>query len=64
MSKKDIEEEKTFIMDIIIYYLYHEIVTDITKYPKNVPFVDLPIEMIEYLIKKATKAFEEEKALV
>lgn len=28
------------------------------------PFVDLPIEMIEFLIKKATKAFEDEKALV
>jgi len=64
MSKKDIEEEKTFIMDTIIYYLYHEIVTDKTKYPKAVPFVDLPLEIIEYLIKKATKCFEDEKALV
>ena len=64
MSKKDVEDEKTFIMDTIIYYLYHEIVTDKTKYPKAVPFVDLPIEIIEYLIKKATKCFEDEKALV
>ena len=53
MSKKDISEETTFIMDTIIYYLYHEIVTDRTKYPKAVPFVDLPIEIIEFLIKKA-----------
>jgi len=53
MSKKDIAEETIFIMDVVIYYLYHEIVTDRTKYPKAVPFVDLPIEIIEFLIKKA-----------
>ena len=53
MSKKDIEEETKFIMDTVIYYLYHEIVTDRTKYPKAVPFVDLPIEIIEFIIKKA-----------
>lgn len=64
MSKKDISEETIFIMDMIIYYLYHEIVTDRTKYPKAVPFVDLPIEIIEFLIKKAQKSFEDEKALV
>lgn len=64
MSKKDIADETTFIMDVIIYYLYHEIVTDRTKYPKAVPFVDLPLEMIEFLIKKAQKVFEEEKSLV
>ena len=52
MSKKDIADETIFIMDMIIYYLYHEIVTDRTKYPKAVPFVDLPIEIIEFLIKK------------
>jgi hypothetical protein len=64
MSKKDIADETSFIMDVIIYYLYHEIVTDRTKYPKAVPFVDLPLEMIEFLIKKAQKVFEEEKSLV
>jgi len=64
MSKKDIVDETAFIMDVIIYYLYHEIVTDRTKYPKAVPFVDLPLEMIEFLIKKAQKVFEEEKSLV
>ena len=64
MSKKDIADETAFIMDVIIYYLYHEIVTDRTKYPKAVPFVDLPLEMIEFLIKKAQKVFEEEKSLV
>ena len=64
MSKKDVEDETKFIMDTLIYYLYHEIVTDKTKYPKAVPFVDLPIEIIEFLIKKAQKSFEEEKALV
>ena len=63
MSKKDISEETIFIMDMIIYYLYHEIVTDRTKYPKAVPFVDLPIEIIEFLIKKAQKSFEDEKAV-
>ena len=52
MPKKDIESETTFIMDMIIYHLYHEIVQDKSKYPKSVPFVDLPIEMIEFLIKK------------
>lgn len=41
-----------FIMDIIIYYLYYDIIIDRMKYPKNVPFVDLPMEMIEFLIKK------------
>ena len=64
MSKKDIADETAFIMDVIIYYLYHEIVTDRTKYPKAVPFVDLPLEMIEFLIKKAQKVFEDEKSLV
>ena len=64
MSKKDIADETAFIMDVIIYYLYHEIVTDRTKYPKAVPFVDLPLEMIEVLIKKAQKVFEEEKSLI
>ena len=53
-----------FIMDLIIYWLYHEIVSDRTKYPKSVPFVDLPYEMVEFLIKKVTKCFEEEKPLV
>ena len=51
-------------MDVIIYYLYHDIVHDRTKYPKSVPFVDLPFEMIEYLIKKTQKTFEEERSLV
>jgi len=51
-------------MDIIIYYLYYDIVTDRTKYPKAVPFVDLPIQMIEFLIKKVQKIFEDEKALI
>ena len=53
MAKKDIHDETNFIVDIIIYYLYHEIVNDRSKYPKSVPFVDLPIEIIEFLIKKA-----------
>ena len=64
IPKKDIESESTFIMDVIIYLLYHEIVTDKSKYPKSVPFVDLPIEMIEFLIKKVQKTFEEEKSLI
>ncbi len=53
-----------FIMDVIIYYLYHDIVSDRTKYPKSVPFVDLPYEMVEFLIKKVQKCFEDEKPLV
>ena len=57
MSKKDEQEEVNFIMDIMIYYLYYEIVNDRSKYPKKVPFVDLPIEMIDYLIKRAVKIF-------
>ena len=55
MAKKDFKDESNFIVDIIIYHLYHEIVNDRSKYPKNVPFVDLPIEIIEFLIKKAQK---------
>jgi len=51
-------------MDVIIYYLYYDIVNDKTKYPRNVPFVNLPIEIIDYLIKKVTKVFESEKSLV
>ena len=52
MPKKDLQDETAFIMDVIIYYLYYDIVTDRTKYPKSVPFIDLPIEMVEFLIKK------------
>lgn len=51
-------------MDVIIYYLYYDIVNDKQKYPKSVPFVDLPYEMVDFLIKKATKCFEDEKALI
>ena len=46
-------DESMFIMDVIIYYLYYDIITNKGKYPKNVPYIDLPIEMIEYLIKCA-----------
>ena len=42
ISKADLMDEIKFIMDVIIYYLYYEIVNDKRKYPKNVPFVDLP----------------------
>jgi len=52
MAKKDINDETMFIVDMIIYYLYHEIVNDRSKYPKAVPFVDFPVEIIEFLIKK------------
>ena len=38
-------------MDVIIYYLYYDIITNKAKYPKSVPFVDLPIEIVEHLIK-------------
>ena len=51
-------------MDTIIYYLYYDIVCDRVKYPKAVPFVDLPMEMIEFLIKKVQKIFEDERALI
>jgi len=64
VPKKDLHDECCFIMDVIIYYLYYDIVTDRSKYPKNVPFVDLPIEMIEFLIKKVQKVFEDEKSLI
>ena len=64
MQKKQVADEILFIMDVIIYYLYYEIVNDKSKYPKSVPFVDLPLEIIDYLIKKVTKCFEQEKALV
>lgn len=49
-------EECIFIMDVIIYNLYYDIVFDKTRYPnkdpKNPPYVNFPIEMIEYLIKR------------
>jgi len=64
MQKKDIADETNFVMDVIIYYLYYDIVFDKAKYPKNVPFVDLPYELVEFLIKNVQKVFEEEKALV
>jgi len=51
-------------MDVFIYYLYYDIVTDRTKYPKAVPFVDLPLEMIDFLCKKVQKIFEDERALI
>ena len=52
ISKADMLDEHKFIMDVIIYYLYYEIVNDKRKYPKNVPFVDLPQEIIDHLLKK------------
>lgn len=52
IPKKDLHDEMCFIMDVIVYYLYHDIIADRSKYPKNIPFVDLPYEMIEFLIKK------------
>ena len=58
IPKKLQQEETMFICDVIIYYLYYDIVHDKTKYPKNVPIVDLPCEMIEFLIKNAMKLFE------
>lgn len=64
VPKKDLNDEVAFIMDVIIYYLYYDIVNDKGKYPKSVPFIDLPYEMVEFLIKKAQKAFEDEKPLV
>ena len=64
IKKVDVADETNFIMDIIIYYLYYEIVNDRAKYPKTVPFVDLPQEMIEFLVKKAQNIFSEEKALI
>ena len=50
-------DEMMFIMDIIIYYLYYDIISNKAKYPKNVPYIDLPIEMIEYLIKSVQNVF-------
>ena len=64
MSKKQLADEVVFIMDVIIYYLYYDIVYDRTKYPRAVPFVDLPMEMIEFLIKKSQNTFEQEASLV
>jgi len=48
-------DEVNFIIDVMIYYLYYDIVFDRQKYPKAVPFVDFPIEMVEFLIKKVHK---------
>ena len=64
VPKRDLPDETNFITDVIIYYLYYDIITDRQKYPKSVPYVDLPIEMIEFLIKKVQKIFEEERSLV
>ena len=52
-SKKDMQDEVNFVIDVMIYYLYYDIVFDRQKYPKSVPLVDFPIEMIEFLIKKS-----------
>ena len=64
VPKKQLADELPFIIDVIIYYLYYDIVYDRTKYPKAVPFVDLPMEMIEFLIKKTQNLFEQENSLV
>lgn len=64
VSKKDMQDEVNFVIDVMIYYLYYDIVFDRQKYPKSVPLVDFPIEMVEFLIKKAQKAFEDEKPLI
>jgi len=56
--------KKVKIKDLIIFviwYLYYEIVNDKTKYPKCVPFVDLPFEMIEFLIKKIKSVLRKKK---
>lgn len=63
-SKKDLQDQQNFVIDVMIYYLYYDIVFDRQKYPKSVPLVDFPMEMIEFLIKKVQKVFEEEKPLV
>ena len=63
VSKKDMQDEVNFVIDVMIYYLYYDIVFDRQKYPKSVPLVDFPIEMVEFLIKKAQKVFEDEKPL-
>lgn len=39
-----------FIIDVIIYYLYYDIVEDKSKYPRNIPNIDFPTEIIEFLI--------------
>lgn len=64
VSKKDMPDEINFCIDVMIYYLYYDIVFDRQKYPKSVPLVDFPIEMVEFLIKKAQKVFEDEKPLI
>mgnify|MGYP000979693776 FL=1 len=64
VSKKDMQDEINFVIDVMVYYLYYDIVFDRQKYPKAVPLVDFPIEMIEFLIKKVQKVFEEEKPLI
>ena len=64
VSKKDMQDEVNFVIDVMIYYLYYDIVFDRQKYPKSVPLVDFPIEMVEFLIKKVQKVFEEEKPLI
>ena len=55
VSKKDMQDEINFVIDVMVYYLYYDIVFDRQKYPKAVPLVDFPIEMIEFLIKKVQK---------
>jgi hypothetical protein len=64
VSKKDMQDEVNFVIDVMIYYLYYDIVFDRQKYPKSVPLVDFPIEMVEFLIKKSQKVFEDEKPLI
>ena len=39
-----------FIADVVIFYLYYSIINDENKYPKSIPIVDLPYEIIEFLI--------------
>ena len=66
MDPETKNEETMFIMDVVIYYHYYIfILEDQNNFTtKHVPNVDLPIEMIQFIIEKAQEVFHRQSPLV
>ena len=46
------EDERLFSLDALIYHFYYEIVED-ERFPKHVPLLEIPVEIIHYIIAEA-----------
>jgi hypothetical protein len=56
--------QRDFFADVLIFYLFYDIVNDKGKYPDNVPRVDLPQQLVNRAIKYAQLIFKNEQPLV